>query len=142
MVEVMYRGIALGENALDTCESKQARVGAPDYPYGQRSEWTADAQRYANKLLSKSGRPPVASDGILDAKSCLAFGLLCDEQWKLMGPTTLRPDFLVDRTNCDQIPCHVTTCSHVDSGSGKTVIGLLLLGGLIAAVAYSQRGKL
>lgn len=138
----MYRSLPLGDSAPNTCEAKQVRIGAPDYPYGQRSVWTEDAQRYANKLLAKSGKLPISSDGVLDAVSCLVFGQICDEQWRLMGPATLRPDFVVDRSTCDQIPCQLTTCSHVDAGAGKTVLGLLLLGGIIAAVAYSKRGKL
>lgn len=132
--------VAVGDSP-NTCEAKQARIGAADYPYGQRSVWTEDAQRYANRLLIKSGKLPLEVTGVLDGRSCLAFSSLCDEQWKLMGPLTLRPDFLVDRTTCDQIPCSLATCSHVDGGSGKLALGLLLLGGVIAVGVYSQRGK-
>lgn len=136
----MYRIVAVGD-VPNTCESKASRIGAPDYPFEQRSVWTEDAQRYANKLLAKEGRPPLEVTGILDARSCETFSSLCDAQWKLMGPTTLRPDFLVDRETCDQIPCQLATCSHVDAAAGKIALGLLLLGGLVGAMAYFGRSK-
>jgi hypothetical protein len=104
----MFRGSGLGA-FQDLCDAKDSR-GIPSYPYGKKSAWTEDAQRFSNKYLDAAGLPKIPVTGVLDAKSCAAFNSICEEQERIMDfPMKLQS--IRDPENCDRIPCYIDACA-------------------------------